>query len=240
MARITLRLNAALGVIQVHRFNMSIIQNNSFNIPLYHGTTSLFIDSIKQHGLGAIDPLNNMKAKDLMQAFFSLADKQNWKDSEWLNARAKLEPLLNQTKNQHYNFMHGGTYLTYSPELAKRYAIENPFGCEYLYYLRILFAILANRKVNEVKQFFEHPVFKAWEKPNDPYLIQVDGLKLSSVETEIETDLNRQLNIIEANLRNGQCDARSFKLTDIVSPENLIITSIGKWNESGTQLIETV
>ncbi|TPA59674.1 hypothetical protein, partial [Vibrio parahaemolyticus] len=69
---------------------MSIIQNNSFNIPLYHGTTSLFIDSIKQHGLGAIDPLNNMKAKDLMQAFFSLADKQNWKDSEWLNARAKL------------------------------------------------------------------------------------------------------------------------------------------------------
>ncbi len=37
-------------------------------------TNSLFIDSIKQHGLGAIDPLDNMKAKDLMHDFFSLAD----------------------------------------------------------------------------------------------------------------------------------------------------------------------
>ena len=45
---------------------MSIIHNSRFSIPLYHGTTSAFIESIKADGLGAVDPLKEMKAKSAL------------------------------------------------------------------------------------------------------------------------------------------------------------------------------
>ena len=230
----------ALGVIVVQsgNKNMSIIQDGSFNIPLYHGTTSAFIDSIKQHGLGAIDPLKDLNAKTLMQDLFDIAERQNWSDQDWLGCRAKLEPLLLQSKNETYNFKHGGAYLTYSLELAKRYAIENPFGCEYLQYLRVLLAILTNRNIPEARKFIDHPVLKVWEKPNDPYVIELSGIKLSDLETELDTDLNKQITEIEHKLSKGQFDARSFKLTQVITPENLEIIQIGKWNSTGTELLE--
>jgi hypothetical protein len=217
---------------------MSIIQDSSFNIPLYHGTTGVFIDSIKQHGLGAVDPLEGLKAKALMQNLFDIAERQNWNDTDWLGYRTKLEPLLLQSKNELYNFKHGSSYLTYSFELAKRYAVENPFGCEYLQYIRVLLAMLVNRNVPDIREYIDHPVLKVWERPNDPYVIKLKGIKLSEVEAEIDADLDQQIFEIEKMIAKCQFDARSFKLTQVIPPEKLGIIQIGSWNSTGTELLE--
>ena len=141
---------------------MTIVKNGKFSVPLYHGTTSIFVDSIKDNGLGSIDPLDKIGAKSLMEALFELAEKQGWSDDNWLKYRNLLAPLVNQVRNPIYNFQHGGVYLTYSQELAEKYAIENPFGCEYLQYLRVFIQLLLQRNVNEVKDYFEHPNKKIW------------------------------------------------------------------------------
>ena len=143
---------------------MTIIKDGKFSIPLYHGTTSAFVDSIKEHGLGGIDHLDKIGAKPLMQDLFELAEKQGWTDDNWLMHRKLLEPLVTQCRNQTYNFQHGGAYLTYSQELAKKYALDNPFGCEYLQYLRVFIQILVEKDVNEVREYFDHPVFELWQK----------------------------------------------------------------------------
>ena len=218
---------------------MSIIHNGRFSIPLYHGTTSAFIDSIKADGLGAVDPLKEMKAKDLMQALFDLAEKQNWTDGAWPTYREKLKPLLLQSRTEIYNFKHGGTYLTYSFALAKVYATESPEGCEYFYYLRILVKILAHRNVPEIHNFTEHPVFKIWEKPNDPYIVKLEGIKLSDIETEVDVELSQQIISIENNLSKGLPDAQSFKLTTVIPPESLEVIRLGSWNDTATELIES-
>ncbi|WP_199458388.1 hypothetical protein [Vibrio owensii] len=216
---------------------MTIIKNGKFVIPLYHGTTSAFVDSIKEHGLGGVDHLGQIGAKSLMQDLFALAEKQDWTDENWLKHRKLLEPLVIQERNQVYNFQHGGAYLTYSKELAKKYALENPFGCEYLQYLRLFIQLLLQKDVNEVKDYFDHPVFELWQKPNDPYLITLEQVELENVEPENDVNLETQIASIESQIKQGNYDAQSFKLINPVSNEKLIITNLGQWNSTATQLL---
>lgn len=217
---------------------MAIIENEKFSIPLYHGTTSIFIDSIKDHGLGSIDPLEKIGAKSLMKDVFELAEKQRWSDEAWLKHRTLLAPLVTQERNEKFNFQHGGAYLTYSQDLAKKYAIDNPFGCEYLQYLRVFIQLLLQRDVNEVTGYFQHPVFEYWQKPTDTYIITIDKIKLSDIEPELNVDLGRQIEEIESKVNQGQYDAQSFKLINPIPPENLIITKLGSWQPDGTYLVE--
>jgi hypothetical protein len=217
---------------------MAIIENEKFSIPLYHGTTSIFIDSIKEHGLGSIDPLEKIGAKSLMKDIFELAEKQMWSDDTWLKHRMLLAPLVTQERNENYNFQHGGAYLTYSKDLAKKYAIDNPFGCEYLQYLRVFIQLLLQRDVNEVTAYFKHPVFEYWQKPSDTFIITLDQIKLSDIEPELNVDLGRQIVGIESKINQGQQDAQSFRLINPISSENLIISKLGGWQPDGTYINE--
>ena len=216
---------------------MTIIKDGKLSIPLYHGTTSAFVNSIKEHGLGSVDPLDKIDAKLLMKELFELAEKQGWTDDNWLEYRKLLKPLVTQDRNQAYNFQHGGAYLTYSRELAEKYALENPFGCEYLQYLRVFIQLLLQRGVHEVEKYFDHPVLEFWQKPNDPYIITLEQLDIESLEPENDVDLEKQLVSIESQIRKGLHDAQSFKLINPISPEKLIITCLGHWNETATQLL---
>ena len=215
---------------------MKIVKNGTLQIPLYHGTTSLFIDSIKQNSLGGVDPLIDLRAKELMQELFEIADKQGWDDEFWLDPRQKLKPLIDQEKNVVFNFRHGGTYLTYHNKLAKRYAMENPYGCEYLNYIYVLLRILSLKGVDERKKFLSHPILKLWNKPQDPYIIKVENIRLSDLEPEIEQDLEELLMSIEVNLNCGLLGPESFKLINPISVEKLEILKIGKWNYDGSNL----
>lgn len=78
---------------------MTIIKNGKLNIPLYHGTTSAFVNSIKEHGLGSVDPLDKTDAKLLMKDLFELAEKECWRDDNWLEFRKFLNPLVTQDRN---------------------------------------------------------------------------------------------------------------------------------------------
>ncbi len=215
---------------------MTIAKKEKLKLPLYHGTTSIFVDSIKDNGLGSIDPLVKIGAKSLMRELFKLAEKQGWSDDNWITQRKLLAPLVNQVRTPTFNFQHGGAYLTYSEEVAKKYAIENPFGCEYLQYLRVLIQLLLQRDINEVKDYFEHPVFELWQKPSDPYIIKLQQVKLVDIEAEVNVDLIQQIESIESKLKLGQYDAQSFRLVNPITPENLTITKLGSWNQDATLL----
>ena len=89
---------------------MEIIKNGVFTVPLYHGTTGLFIDSIRQHGLGFIDPLIKLEAKEFMHDLFGLAEKQKWRDERWQKMRELILPIvLQENAKGDFNFKHGGS-----------------------------------------------------------------------------------------------------------------------------------
>lgn len=219
---------------------MALVKNGVLTIPLYHGTTELFIDSIKESGLGNVDPLVGLKAKEFMHDLFEVAEKQGWKDEEWLNCKKSILPIVQQQKIEDVqNFSHGESYLTYFPELAVKYAVENPFGCEFLTYLRILLGVLASRKVDGLKEMFiDRPVLKLWEKPHDPYVVTVNNVKLEDIETETGKDVVIQLQEIENLKENGIIGPQSFKLRSQINREDLTVTRLGRWDLENGNLIK--
>ncbi len=219
---------------------MAIIENGIFTIPLYHGTTGLFVDSIKQYGLGEKDPLVDLKAKEFMDELYELAEKQKWKDGKWIKAKELLQPIVLQENIENtLNFKHGETYVTYSPEIATKYAKENPFGCEYLTYLRILMSILIERNVKGLQdRFIDKPVLKEWETPNNPYLITLNNVKLENVVPEADQDLAVHIEEIEKLLSAGIYGPHSFKLKKPISVDELIVKKIGTWDAQAQNLTE--
>ncbi|HCG6694334.1 hypothetical protein [Vibrio parahaemolyticus] len=104
-------------------------------------------------------------------------------------------------------------------------------------YLRVFIQILLQRDVNEVKKYFDHPVFELWQKPNDPYLITLDQVELENVESENDVNLETQIASIESQIKQGNYDAQSFKLINPVTNERQVITNLGHWNSTATELL---
>lgn len=219
---------------------MAIIEKGIFTIPLYHGTTGLFIESIKQYGLGCIDPLIKLEAKEFMHDLFDVAEKQHWNDDNWLRMREHIQPIVFQQNIENVlNFKHGESYLTYSSQLAGKYAIDNPLGCEYLTYLRSLLGILTSRKIKGLKErFLDRPTLKVWEKPHDPYLIILNNVKIEDIETEAGENLTAHIEEIEKLLEEGIYGPQSFKLKKPINENELIVKKLGNWNLETGDLIE--
>lgn len=219
---------------------MSIVKKGVFTIPLYHGTTSLFVDSIMQHGLGGENPLLKYKAKEFMNELYVLAEKQKWEDEEWIEFRTLLQPIVfQQTLENDLNFKHGETYITPSLELATKYAKENPFGCEYLTNLRTFVAFLASRNLKGFRELsIDQPVFKAWEAPNDPYVITLNKVEIKSVIPEADQNLAVHIEEIDKLLAVGLHGPHSFKLKKPITVDDLIVKKIGVWDAQAQNLTE--
>lgn len=104
----------------------------NLNFDLYHGTSTIFLNSIENYGLGGVNPVNEWKILELSKEVFILSEKY-LKDSDLFNAKSKsYEMMIAQSSNGSFNFQHGDTYITPSKETAIRYAISNTFGSELL------------------------------------------------------------------------------------------------------------
>lgn len=219
---------------------MSIVKKGVFTIPLYHGTTSLFVDSIMQHGLGGEDPLLKYKVKEFMNELYVLAEKQKWEDEEWIEFRTQLQPIVFQkTLENVLNFKHGETYITPSLEVAIKYAKENPFGCEYLTYLRTFFAFLVSRDLKGLRELsIDQPVLKAWEAPNDPYLITLNNVEIENVIPETDQNLAVHIEEIDKLLAVGVHGPHSFKLKKAITVDDLIVKRLGIWDAQAQNLTE--
>ena len=214
---------------------MAIAKSGIFTIPLYHGTTELFLKSIKELGLGGKDPLVELGAKEFMHELYDIAEKQNWSDDYWSNLQGALAPTINQDITEWgFNFKHGESYLTYSPQLAIKYAVENPFGCEYLTNMRRLLKVLVKREVSEVYPLIEHPIVKLGNEPHDPYIISINDIELEDVETETGQPMEEQLKKIEELMEIGIMGPLSFKLKNPICYERLTINKLGTSNKNGT------
>jgi len=96
--------------------------------PLYHGTSSLFLDSIKKYGLGGRNIIEELGVIKTLKRVVQLAEQQlknndNYSGLEWM-----YQNLVNQT-SANQNWQHGQVYVSASKGLANQYAL-NPYGSE--------------------------------------------------------------------------------------------------------------
>ncbi len=112
---------------------MLVTDNGQMLVPLYHGTSKIFLDSIQESGLGGKDPNIMFKSYELLTEMFNL-EGWNWSDDPELSV---MEPTIRHIVDQSvsgggFNFRHGKTYLTPSELTAVRYALSSRLGSELL------------------------------------------------------------------------------------------------------------
>jgi len=104
-----------------------IIENGRFNIPLFHATSTAFLPSILEFGLGGVDITVNYRALELFETLLHLIEIHLPDYGESCVAQMKL--ILQQKKGTQWR--HGGAFLTPSIDRAVKYAV-NPYGSELL------------------------------------------------------------------------------------------------------------
>ncbi|MAQ95723.1 MAG: hypothetical protein CMM84_19625 [Rhodothermaceae bacterium] len=112
----------------------------SLLIPLYHGTSSLFLPSIIEHGLGGRNPVGEYRAHDALRLALSVCDVHLVDDEEWvyLVRPTAVRMLGGEVTAGGFNFRHGAPYLSPSRRSATSYATSNKYGSEIISYAALL------------------------------------------------------------------------------------------------------
>ncbi len=107
---------------------MPIITHNFFGgpMPFFHGTSNVYLDSIRQHGLGGRNVLEEWHVKDAFRIAYEWVEKNRPKSTEILY---EFEAIMREKPMWRY----GQTYIT-SSLFRATCAREHPFG-EFVYQL---------------------------------------------------------------------------------------------------------
>jgi len=168
---------------------ISILSNNILNIPLYHGTSTLFLNSILENGLAGKNIIYEFKIIDKFKSLVTIGDDLLSHDTEWLSARYILEQIVSQNiTDTGYNFRHGGAYLTPSINKAKYYATVNRYGSELLSQYFNVIDIIHNKLpshniISQIKG--ENPgTFNYYNKEHNPIVIKLMDIPIQYLKNE--------------------------------------------------------
>jgi len=53
-----------------NRNDNELLENGKLTIPLHHGTSSLFLVSIQEHGLGGVNPIEQFRVREYFTEVF--------------------------------------------------------------------------------------------------------------------------------------------------------------------------
>jgi|LauGreSBDMM110SN_4_FD.fasta_scaffold138073_1 hypothetical protein len=167
---------------------MNLIDKHGYlSIPLYHGTSSIFIESIISDGLGAISQNANYDI-ELFRKICSAHHKSDWQSDWWKDNSYTWESMLNQKTGKFSNFRYGGIYLSPSQENAAGYAKNNSYGSELLSSIIEALQDLESFDQNLALQLVPkgHWIRYVMTQKHQPILLTIKNMKISDLSTEKE------------------------------------------------------
>ena len=218
---------------------MLVADNGQMLVPLYHGTSKIFLDSIQESGLGAKDPNIMFKSHELLTEMFNL-EGWNWSDDpELLTIRYIVDQSVSIGGS---NFRHGNTYLTPSKLTAVRYALTNRLGSELLSTTISLFDRLKVRdegKACEVAS--KYPIISGLlSLEHQPLLVEALQVPIRSLRSEqgdapevVIDQINNSPDGMDSKLFHVVFQQHNFELIYSLPAENLRYYEI-EWHNSDT------
>jgi len=154
--------------------------------PLYHGTSTVFLEDIKSLGLGAKDPLAEIGIHEFIADLLPVIDA-NLGGTAIYEARRQSFGMMAEQKRAAMNFQHGQTYLSPCKQTAIRYAVNKHYGSELLSYCMVFLKMLLDREVSGVADvlYQRHPaMFRYVDISASPVLVRADEVPASALRTE--------------------------------------------------------
>lgn len=223
--------------------NQIINTENQLTVDLFHGTSSLFLDSIIQNGLGGINPVKELNLLDLSKEVCDLSEIHLQETNLYEKSSYSFKLMVEQSSNssRSFNFQHGDSYLSPTKQTAARYAINKEYGSEILTYTLNFLKELLNKEIPYVKTdlFQRFPkIFGLINSRPSPILIQVKNVKVSSLLSEHGEDpkLNlaemQEMLDISKKMYDLGTQQTNFRLTEPVASCDLKywLINVQKWN----------
>jgi hypothetical protein len=104
----------------------------NFPFPLFHGTSSIFLSSIRQHGLGGKDIILEWRVLDFLRAATKILGPHIDHSDQEMQLNWKMLQAVVAQRVDHFNWRHGGTYLVADELKGVMYAASNKYGSEIL------------------------------------------------------------------------------------------------------------
>jgi hypothetical protein len=107
----------------------------------YHGTSSIFLESIRKNGLGKINPNLDLNLLDVLKYLRTIAEKNISKSEDYLKLQETTFAMCNQVflkkENENgefktFNFRHTNIHVSLSKERAITHIAINKYGSEIL------------------------------------------------------------------------------------------------------------
>ncbi len=184
-------------------------------VPLYHGTSRLFLPSIRSRGLGAQDPNVTFRSREMLDELASAREWSWYEDPDLLSIRYIADQRVT---GGGFNFRHGRTYLSPSKTTAVRYALGNRFGSELLSTTLRLFEKLQafdQRSAHEIISRYPE-LLQLSTSAHQPLLVEVWDIPIRHLRSEDGGDPSDSLRIMgeEADdLRELLWQQLNFELT---------------------------
>lgn len=218
-----------------------INSKNQLTIDLYHGTSTLFLDSIIQNGLGGVNPVTEWKLLELSKEVYSLSEQYLKETQLFKMSSFSFKKMTEQSNGGTFNFQHGDTYLSPSQNTAVRYAIGKEFGSELLTYTIDFLKELLKLEIQYVKYDLSknYPkIFGLIEARPSPLLIHVKNVPISLLLSEHGDDPKHNLDEMQELMNEGKelfetvLQQTNFRLTIPIETSDLRfwLINVQKWN----------
>jgi hypothetical protein len=172
-------------------------------LPLYHGTSTLFLEGILKHGLGGKNQLEEWRVLELARAIAPLVE-QHCAIRDDLMVKASGFRWMTEQLCEAMNFQHGHSYVSPSIATAARYAISNRYGSELLTYTLDFLQELSGMGVRGVNDELYRRFPELFEKLRinpAPLLIRIDDVPFEALLTERGEQPDSHVKIIGEMLR---------------------------------------
>lgn len=157
--------------------------------PLYHATSSLFYDSIVEHGLGGKNPIEELKVLQALRQLLVYEKEHPLKVELWFY----LEEMAQQQITAGSNWQHGQAYLTSSKRNARQHA-RNKYGSELISETLKLYTTLGCPKEFGSD---EYPVLKLVAQTASPLYVTISAVPLECLSGEKGEPINEVISLHE-------------------------------------------
>ncbi len=215
---------------------MKVSDRSKLLVPLFHGTSCVFMDSIRATGLGAQNPHSRLATLQLLEELISVGEQHFEKDSNWIVDRISLIKMLNQAAAEaSFNFRHGSTYLTPSIQTAVRYALDNNYGSELLSHALDLFVRLRKFDPSAAAGIAaRYPqAIEILPRGKEPLLVEVRDVAIRQLRSESGQDastvlekMQRTADAFDAEVRDSLWQQLNFELTETLPADQIVFYRI--------------
>jgi len=193
---------------EVIRKRVSSYSGGQLNIPLYHGTSSLYLESIKRLGLGGVNPYSKYNIRDYLKKnlslYESIYDDACKKNIDVLHRDIPpsiIKATIEREGGQQFSFLYEGTNFTPSKNKAQDYA-QNPLG-ELLYSVYVFDLALSQSKLYTRPTTWDENglayLLSNLEK-HSPIVFKLESIPLAWLQSESGEDPREIVSYIDENL----------------------------------------